>query len=104
MRELTENVIGRLLPTQVNGRSFIPYQGVGKFLPQGRKHAPPIRSCAHYPADGNKVAPSLVEALHRAGLADGMTLSSHHHFRDGDLLMAQVFAAATELGVRDLIW
>ncbi|MEZ4678044.1 MAG: citrate lyase subunit alpha [Caldilineaceae bacterium] len=63
----------------------------------GRKHAPPLRSCAHYPA-GSKLAPSLVAALARAGLRDGMTLSSHHHFRNGDLLMAQVFAAAAELG------
>jgi len=102
--ELIENAAGRFVPTQIHAREFIPYQGVGKFIPQGRKYAPPIRSCAHYPADGNKVAPSLVEALHRAGLADGMTISSHHHFRDGDRLMAQVFAAATELGVRDLIW
>lgn len=99
-----ENIAGRSVPTQVNGRNVVPYQGVGKFIPQGRKAAPPIRSCAQYPADGNKVAPNLVEALRRAGLRDGMTISSHHHFRDGDLLMAQVFAAAQQLGVRDLVW
>ncbi|MCE7985548.1 MAG: citrate lyase subunit alpha [Caldilinea sp. CFX5] len=104
MHDLTENDAGRLVPTQVNGRTFIPYQGVGKVIPQGRKIGPPLRSCAHYPADGNKVVPTLVEALQRAGLRDGMTLSSHHHFRDGDLLMAQVFAAAAALGVRDLVW
>jgi citrate lyase subunit alpha/citrate CoA-transferase len=104
MTQQVENAIGRIVPTQVNGRAVVPYQGVGKFLPQGRKAAPPIRSCAQYPANGNKVAPSLVEALRRAGLRDGMTISSHHHFRDGDLLMPQVFAAAQELGVRDLVW
>jgi citrate lyase subunit alpha/citrate CoA-transferase len=98
------NVAGRIVPTQVNGRAVVPYQGVGKFIPQGRKAAPPIRSCAQYPSDGNKVAPNLVAALERAGLRDGMTISSHHHFRDGDLLMPQVFAAAQELGVRDLVW
>jgi citrate lyase subunit alpha/citrate CoA-transferase len=102
--DLVENGAGRLVPTHVNGREFIAYQGVGKFTPQGRKHAPALRSCAHYPADGNKVVPSLMEALRRAGLRDGMTISSHHHFRDGDLLMAQVFAAAASLGVRDLVW
>jgi citrate lyase subunit alpha/citrate CoA-transferase len=99
-----ENAIGRRVPTQVNGRAALPYQGVGKYIPQGRKAAPPIRSCAQYPGNGNKIAPSLVEALRRAGLRDGMVISSHHHFRDGDLLMAQVFAAAEELGVRDLVW
>ncbi|MBI5650499.1 MAG: citrate lyase subunit alpha [Chloroflexi bacterium] len=99
-----ENAAGRIVPTQVNGRETLPYQGVGKFLPQGRKAAPPIRSCAQYAPDGNKVAPSLIEALRRAGLRDGMTISSHHHFRDGDLLMSQVFASAKVLGVRDLVW
>jgi len=99
-----ENAAGRSVPTQVNGRDVIPYRGIGKFIPQGRKAAPPIRSAAQYPADGNKIAPNLVEALRRAGLRAGMTISSHHHFRDGDLLMTQVFAAAQELGVRDLVW
>ena len=99
-----ENAAGRIVPTQVNGREGVPYQGVGKFIPQGRKAAPPIRSCAQYPADGDKVAPNLVEALRRAGLRDGMTISSHHHFRDGDLVGAQLFAAAQELDVRDLVW
>ena len=101
---LIENAAGRLVPTEVNGRTVTPYQGVGKYRPQGRKVGPPIRSNADYPADGHKLTPTLLEALRRAGLRDGMTLSSHHHFRDGDLLMAQVFAAAAALGVRDLVW
>jgi citrate lyase subunit alpha/citrate CoA-transferase len=33
-----------------------------------------------------------------------MTLSTHHHFRDGDLLANQVFDTAHELGVKDLVW
>lgn len=103
MNTLVENAAGRHVPTQVNGRTLLPYQGIGQVIPQGRKHGPPLRSCANYPA-GSKVAPSLLAALERAGLRDGMTISSHHHFRDGDLLMAQLFAAAAELGVRDLVW
>lgn len=102
--QLLENAAGRLVPAQVNGRDSLPYQGVGRHIPQGRKAAPPIRSCAEYSASGDKRAPSLAEALRRAGLRDGMAISSHHHFRNGDLLMRQVFAAASELGVRDLVW
>jgi citrate lyase subunit alpha / citrate CoA-transferase len=102
--DMIENAAGRLVPTSVNGRECVPYQGVAGYLPQGRKAAPPIHSCAEFPSDGDKRAPSLVEALHRAGLRDGMVISSHHHFRNGDLLIAQVFAAAAELGVRDLVW
>lgn len=103
MNELIQNAIGRIVPSCVNGRPYAPYQGVGQHIPRGRKAAPPIRSCAEFPG-GDKRTPSLVEALRRAGLRDGMVISSHHHFRNGDLLMAQVFAAARELGVRDLIW
>lgn len=98
------NGIGRLVPEVVNGRPTVAFRGIGKTPPAGRKAAPPIPTCARYPADGNKVTPSLVEALRRAGLRDGMALSTHHHLRNGDLLAAQIFAAAAELGVRDLVW
>lgn len=104
MIDQVENAAGRWVPTDVNGRPGIPYRGVGQHLPQGRKAGAPIRSCAEYPPDGNKLAPSLGEALRRAGLRDGIVISSHHHFRNGDLVMEQVFAAAAELGVRELRW
>jgi citrate lyase subunit alpha/citrate CoA-transferase len=101
---MVENAAGRPVPQVVNGRESVPYRGIGGYLPAGRKAAPPIRSGAEFPNPGDKRAPSLVEALRRAGLRDGMVISSHHHFRNGDLLMGQVFAAAAELGVRDLVW
>ncbi len=106
-----ENAAGRQVPAEINGRPAIPFQGVGRHRTEGRKAAPPIRSCADYPADGNKVVEGgadgfarLKEALRRAGLRDGMTISTHHHFRDGDLVANMVFDAAAELGVRDLRW
>lgn len=98
------NAAGRLVPTTVNGREVTPFGGVGRPQPLGRKAAPPVRSCRDYPPDGNKLAPDLLTALRRAGLADGMVISSHHHLRNGDLLMQEVFAAAETLGVRDLVW
>jgi len=102
--EFVKNAIGRRVPTMVNGRKAIPYKGVGKHQPTGRKAAPPIKSCKDYPADGNKVVSSIKEALQKCGLKDGMTIGSHHHFRNGDLVANQVFAAADELGIKDLVW
>lgn len=102
--ELVENAAGRLVPTHVHGKTATPYQGIGAYRPQGRKAAAPLTTCAQYPADGNKVTPTLAEALRHTGLRDGMVVSTHHHFRDGDRLTAQIFAAAAELGVRDLVW
>ena len=102
--KLTKNAAGRLVPTVINGEKHVPYKGVGKHRPKGRKASPPVASCADYPRDGNKVADSLKAALKACGLKDGMTISSHHHFRDGDLVANQVFDAAAELGVKDLRW
>ena len=101
---LVRNAAGRLVVTDVNGMQAVPYLGVGKFQPTGRKAAPPIARCADYPADGNKVLPDLRSALVAAGLRNGMTISTHHHFRDGDLVANQIFDIAAELGVTDLRW
>jgi citrate lyase subunit alpha/citrate CoA-transferase len=101
---LVKNAAGRYVVTEINGVPAVPYKGVGKHLPEGRRAAPPISSCAQFPSDGNKVVPDIKTALIKAGLRDGMTISSHHHFRDGDLIANQVFDAAAELGVRDLRW
>ncbi|HOJ03128.1 MAG TPA: citrate lyase subunit alpha [Bacteroidota bacterium] len=98
------NAAGREVLTEINGVPAVPYQGVGAYKPSGRKAAPPVSSCADYPSDGNKVLPGLREALINAGLRDGMTISSHHHFRNGDLVANQVFDIAAELGVKDLRW
>jgi len=104
MTKQVENAAGRLVPVEINGAPAVPFQGVGRYRPQGRKAAPPIRSCADYPADGDKTAPDLKTALQRAGLRDGMTIGSHHHLRNGDLVANQVFRTAAELGVKDLRW
>ena len=98
------NALGRAVPEQVNGDKVIPYQGVGNYRPEGSKFGPRIRSAADYPADGNKQVGSIREALEKAGLKDGMTISTHHHFRNGDMLANAVFDAAHEMGVKGLRW
>ena len=50
----------------------------------------------------NKVMPSLAEAIRQTGLRDGMTVSFHHHLRDGDAVLNLVLAECEKLGVRDL--
>ncbi len=103
-RSFVINEAGRKVPSIVNGQAQVPYKGVGKHRPTGRKYGVPIATCADYPADGNKLLPNLKEALLKAGLKNGMTLSTHHHFRDGDVIAQLVFEIAAELGIKDLIW
>lgn len=102
--KLVKNAIGRMVPTIVNGEKQIPFKGVGKHIPSGYKHAPRIVSCANYPSDGNKLVSSLKDALVKSGLKDGMTISTHHHFRNGDIIANQIFDIAAEMGVKNLRW
>lgn len=98
------NAAGREVLKEINGESHVPFQGVAKYEPKGRKAAPPIRSCKEYPDSGDKRVESIKEALKRSGIRDGMTVSTHHHLRNGDYVANMIFDAAAELGVKDLRW
>ena len=50
----------------------------------------------------SKLCDSLRQAMERAGLRDGMTLSFHHHLRNGDHVLNMVLEEAARMGVRDL--
>ncbi len=102
--QFTKNAAGRLIPAKINGKPATPFKGVRRHKPIGRKYGPPIATCADYPDDGDKRVADLKTALIKAGLRDGMTISTHHHFRNGDLVANQIFKAAAELGVKDLVW
>lgn len=102
--KLVTNAIGRIVPIEVNGKPVVPFKGVGKHRPDGNKFGPRISTCIDFPDDGNKLIPSLKESLIKAGLKDGMTISTHHHFRNGDLIANRIFDIAAELGVKNLIW
>jgi citrate lyase subunit alpha / citrate CoA-transferase len=102
--ELVTNAAGRGVPVEVNGEPQIAYRGVGGYAPDGRKHGPPVRSTRDYPADGDKRVADLRTALERAGLRDGMTISTHHHFRNGDRVALMALQAAADMGVRGLRW
>jgi citrate lyase subunit alpha/citrate CoA-transferase len=102
--ELVVNAVSRRVPTVVNGREQVPYQGVGAYEPQGSKRAPPIRSCRDYPADGDKRVSDLKTALEMCGLRDGMRISTHHHLRNGDEVALMALNAAAGLGAKDLMW
>ncbi len=102
--ELTTNAAGRRVPVNVNGKEQTPYLGVGQFEPTGNKAAPPVRSNKDYPSNGDKRVPDLETALRLCGLRDGMTISSHHHLRDGDVIALEALQTAARMGAKDLMW
>jgi len=102
--ELVQNAAGRMVPAMVNGKPQIPYLGVGKYQPRGRKAAPPVRSNRDYPDNGDKRVPNLEAALRKCGLRDGMVISNYHHLRDGDRIALIMLEAAAKIGVKNLTW
>mgnify|MGYP002639643316 CR=1 FL=1 len=102
--KLIKNAAGRFVPTEVNGKKVIPFKGVNKYKPTGNKYGAPIKSCVDYPLDGNKVVKNLREALKKAGLKNGMTISTHHHLRNGDVITNILFDTIKSMGVKNILW
>jgi len=102
--EVVKNALARLVPSEVNGKKQVPFMGVDKYIPQGRKASPPISCAGQFPKDGNKVVMSLEAALEQCGLRDGMTVSTHHHFRNGDFVGNMLLQACAKMGKKDLMW
>ena len=50
----------------------------------------------------NKVVATLREAIQLAGLKDGMTVSFHHHLRNGDYVLNMVMDEIAALGIHEL--
>ncbi len=96
------NAAGREIPEEILARyGKAPYRGT--FARDGesyRKAAPTVRSMSD-PRRSKRVG-SIREALEKCGLRDGMVLSFHHHFRDGDYVVNLVMAAVADMGVRDI--
>lgn len=94
------NAIGRELPEHVDGYGqVIPFAGAFATRPTMRRYAPPMKTMR--PGE-RKLVGDIGKALEKVGIRDGMTLSFHHHLRNGDGVVNAVIHAASELGVRDL--
>lgn len=53
------------------------------------------------PSD-SKLVSSLKEAIEKTGLKDGMTISFHHHFREGDYVINMVMDEIAKMGIKNL--
>ena len=94
------NKVGRLIPDTLPGYAKVrPYSGPFAFQPAGRMAGALLR--AQNPAT-NKVLPSLEQAIDATGLKDGMTISFHHHFRNGDFVLNRVVEAIARKGIKGL--
>ncbi|MGD9488643.1 MAG: citrate lyase subunit alpha [Calditrichaceae bacterium] len=98
--KLVKNVLGRDVPVEINGNKAIPFKGIGKHKPAGRKTGPPIPTGADYKT---KVLKNIDEALDRLELKNGMTISFHHHLRNGDVIVNLIVDKLAQRGLKDLV-
>lgn len=94
------NAIGREIPEHIDGYGkTIPFSGAAGVRPDTRGYAPPMR-CVR--SGESKLITGLDEVFGRIPIRDGMTLSFHHHFRNGDRLVNAVLATAARHGIGGL--
>jgi len=78
-----ENAAGKIVETEVAGRTFKPFAGA-------KKHS-----------YVSKVT-GLSEALRKCGIKDGDTLSFHHQLRNGDFVVNMTLDVVRELGIKNI--
>lgn len=75
------------------------YKSPFEFQPEGRvKEANNLKDMVIR----DKVVSSLEEVIKKVGLKDGMTISFHHHFRDGDKVLELVMRTIAKMGFKNL--
>jgi citrate lyase subunit alpha / citrate CoA-transferase len=95
------NSVGREIPDEllVDGKQV--FQGsLSRHNKTYQKAAPTVKSVVAPSA--TKVLHSISEALIKCAIADGMTLSFHHHFREGDYIVNMVMAEVHKMGIKDI--
>ncbi len=103
--ESSTNAVGRRLPAEIGGRRIEPFRGA--FAAPGRAEEPRGPGPRVRRAAGRgrpvKLVASWDELLDRLELRDGMTVSFHHHLRDGDAIVNETVARLAARGLKGLV-
>ena len=96
-----KNAVGREIPEKIGDYIVRPYTGAYTGNP-GTEPVKSLRTAGKHVSGDCKMAESIEEAIRACGLKDGMTISFHHSFREGDEIIGQVLKAIKKLGIRHL--
>ena len=98
--KIIKNKANREIPSYIEGYGEVkPYAGPFASKPTGKKEA---TSKAFYKPGDEKLAKNLKEAIKKVGLKDGMTISFHHHLRNGDYVLNMVMEEIAKLGIKNI--
>lgn len=96
------NAVGRDIPEEIlkqTGKE--PFKGVHYYDGHAYKKDGPVTKCV-INSDGSKLVDSIHDVLVNCGIKDGMTLSFHHHFREGDYVVNMVMEEIHKMGIKDI--
>ncbi len=95
-----KHILSREIPDYIEGYGSVkPFQGT--FSDIGAKTRTAVKQTSVMP-NQQKVILNLEEALDKLNIMDGMTVSFHHHLRNGDFVLNKVLETLAARGVRDL--
>ncbi|MCC8156464.1 MAG: citrate lyase subunit alpha [Oscillospiraceae bacterium] len=95
-----KNSLGREIPDYIEGYGQMrQYNGAFGNMGEIVKCAPKLR--CFMPGD-KKLLASIEEAIEKTELKDGMTVSFHHHLRNGDRVVNLVMEAIAAKGLKDI--
>ncbi|MDP0494169.1 MAG: citrate lyase subunit alpha [Fusobacterium sp. JB021] len=98
--EIIKNKVNRELPKYIEGYGEVkPYKGPFSVQPQGKKYA--VNKGFSKPGT-QKLVNNLKEAIENCNLKDGMTISFHHHLRNGDYVLNMVLDEINKLGIKNI--
>jgi len=95
------NGIGREIPEEITGLGKL--RSYRKNITNGQAKSTQRSRERQRNPDNNKIVGSLEAAIKEAGLTDGMTISFHHHFRNGDHVVNMVLDTIAKMGIKDLV-
>ena len=99
--KMVKNKLGRLVPTEIPGIGmFSPYKGIWALAGEKAGHCG--FEADTVPFGKNKVTSDIRTAIINSGLKDGMTISFHHHLRNGDKVLEMVLTEIELLGIKNL--
>ena len=94
-----KNKVGRKIPEEFLVDGVEVFQGqYYRDNYEYTKAAPTIKS--QVKPEDTKLLGSIREAIEKVGLKDGMCISFHHHFRNGDYVASMVFDVIKEMGIK----
>lgn len=101
------NELGREIPASIGGRALRPFRGAFAAPDVTPPRHEAVGRNGRRPPSGrgapSKTVTGWDELLDRLELHDGMTVSFHHHLRDGDAIVNEAMSRIAARGIGDMV-